>query len=56
MDARSLALEMAPVIMWQNGRKPESYSQFWNHPSKVVAKKNMDPAPNYSAWDMLAGE
>lgn len=56
MDARSLALEMAPVIMWQNGRKPEFYSQFWNHPSKGVAKKNMDPSPNYSAWDMLAGE
>lgn len=56
MDSRSLALEMAPVIMWQNGRKPESYSQFWNHTYKSVAKKNMNPASNYSAWDMLAGK
>lgn len=56
MDARSLALEMAPVIMWQNGQKPDFYCQYWHQPSKGVAKKNMDPTPNYSAWDMLSGK
>ncbi|KAK8658882.1 hypothetical protein V6N13_029101 [Hibiscus sabdariffa] len=29
MDARSLAMEMAPVIMWQKDRKPESYRKYW---------------------------
>uniref|UniRef100_A0A5B6ZM90 Rho-GAP domain-containing protein n=1 Tax=Davidia involucrata TaxID=16924 RepID=A0A5B6ZM90_DAVIN len=56
MDARSLALEMAPIIMWQKGREPEYYRQFWNHPSKKFSKKNMDPVPIYSDWDMLAEE
>ncbi|KAK9293176.1 hypothetical protein L1049_021165 [Liquidambar formosana] len=56
MDARSLAMEMAPVIMWQKGRRPEFYRQFWNQPAKILSKKNMDPAPTYSAWDMLAEE
>lgn len=56
MDARSLAMEMAPVIMWQKGRRPESYRQFWNQPSQNLSKENMDPSPTYSAWDMLAEE
>ncbi|XP_059666916.1 uncharacterized Rho GTPase-activating protein At5g61530 [Cornus florida] len=56
MDARSLAMEMAPIIMWQKGQRLEYYRQFWNHPSKTFSKKNMDPAPNYSSWDMLAEE
>ncbi|KAA8533895.1 hypothetical protein F0562_031412 [Nyssa sinensis] len=56
MDARSLALEMAPILMWQKGRGPEHYRQFWNQPSKTFSKKNMDPVPNYGDWDMLSDE
>lgn len=55
MDARSLAMEMAPVIIWQKERKPESYRKYWNEPSKGPSK-NLDPPSSYSAWDMLAGE
>ncbi|CAK9135131.1 unnamed protein product [Ilex paraguariensis] len=56
MDARSLAMEIAPIIMWQKGRRPEYYRHFWNQPSKTHSKKNMDSASNYSAWNMLAEE
>ncbi|XWS47694.1 hypothetical protein CRYUN_Cryun13aG0006100 [Craigia yunnanensis] len=56
MDARSLAMEMTPVIMWQTGRKPESYSKYWSHPPKSPSKGNMDLTPAYSAWDMLADD
>ncbi|KAK3026433.1 hypothetical protein RJ639_041445 [Escallonia herrerae] len=56
MDARSLALEIAPIIMWQKGHRPESYRQFWNHPSKTPSKSNVDPAHNFSEWDMLSEE
>ncbi|KAK4572527.1 hypothetical protein RGQ29_030811 [Quercus rubra] len=56
MDARSLAMEMVPpVIIWQKGRKPEFYRQYWNQPSKIPSK-NLDQPPSYSAWDMLAEE
>ncbi|KAJ8772350.1 hypothetical protein K2173_027527 [Erythroxylum novogranatense] len=54
MDARSLAMEMAPVIMWQKEQKPEFYRQYWSHSTKDASKKNMDPSPTYSAWDMLS--
>ncbi|KAB2053724.1 hypothetical protein ES319_A12G207400v1 [Gossypium barbadense] len=53
MDARSLAMEMAPVIMWQKDRKPESYRKYWSHPPKSPSKGSMDSTPTYSAWDML---
>lgn len=56
MDARSLAMEMAPVIMWQNERRPEGYRQFWNPTPKSISKKSTDSVPTYTAWDMLAGE
>lgn len=56
MDTRSIAMEMAPIIMWQNGRRPESFRLFWNPPPKSPSKKSMDSAPTYSAWDMLAEE
>lgn len=56
MDARSLAMEMAPIIMWQKGRRPETYRQFWNHSSATQSKTNADPAQNYEEWDMLADE
>ncbi|KAL2558363.1 putative Rho GTPase-activating protein [Forsythia ovata] len=56
MDAQSLAMEMAPVIMWQKGQRPELYKQFWSRPSKLDSKTNVDCASNYSTWDMLAEE
>ncbi|KAG2692209.1 hypothetical protein I3760_08G041800 [Carya illinoinensis] len=55
MDARSLAMEIAPVIIWQKGGKPEFYRKYWSQPSKG-SSKNMDPQPSYSAWDVLAEE
>ncbi|KAI3458340.1 hypothetical protein Pfo_015003 [Paulownia fortunei] len=54
MDARSLAMEIAPIIMWQKDQRPELYKQFWNQPSKFDSKANVDSTSNYSAWDMLA--
>ncbi|KAK8598819.1 hypothetical protein V6N13_076765 [Hibiscus sabdariffa] len=56
MDARSLAMEMAPVIMWQKDRKPESYRKYWSHPPKSTSNGSMDPTHAYSAWDMLADD
>ncbi|GAV75706.1 RhoGAP domain-containing protein [Cephalotus follicularis] len=56
MDARSLAMEMAPIMLWQKERRPEFYRRYWNQPSKSLSKNNTDPAPAYSAWDMLAEE
>ncbi|KAJ6700484.1 AUXIN-REGULATED PROTEIN-LIKE [Salix koriyanagi] len=56
MDARAIATEMAPVIMWQKERKPETYRSYWNNLSRSPSKKNTDPAPTYSAWDMLSEE
>ncbi|KAJ9164029.1 hypothetical protein P3X46_023647 [Hevea brasiliensis] len=56
MDARSLAMEIAPVIMWQKEQKPDSYRQYWSPTSKSPSKKSMAPAPTYSAWDMLSEE
>lgn len=53
MDAQSLAMEFAPLIIWQNGQKPEYYRQYWNDPS--TSQNGTDTAPTYSAWDMLAG-
>ncbi|KAL0452586.1 UNVERIFIED_CONTAM: putative Rho GTPase-activating protein [Sesamum latifolium] len=54
MDARSLAMEMAPIIIWHKGQRPEHYKQYWNHPSKLDSNTNLDSTSNYSAWDMLA--
>ena len=56
MDSRSLAMELAPVIMWRKEQKPESYRQYWSQAPRSPSKKNANAAPNYSAWDMLAGE
>ncbi|XP_015582421.2 uncharacterized Rho GTPase-activating protein At5g61530 [Ricinus communis] len=56
MDARSLAMETAPVIMWRKEQKPEIYRQFWNQASRYSSKKSMDQAPVYSEWDMLSEE
>ncbi|KDP22454.1 hypothetical protein JCGZ_26285 [Jatropha curcas] len=56
MDARSLAMEIAPVVMWQKEQKPEFYRQYWSQASRNPPKRSRDPAPNYSAWDMLSDE
>ncbi|WRX18461.1 Rho GTPase-activating protein domain - like 1 [Theobroma cacao] len=56
MDARSLAMEMAPVIMWEKGQKPESYRKYWSRPPKSPSKGSMDSTPAYTAWDMLADD
>lgn len=56
MDAGSLAMEMAPIVMWQKGQPPETYKQFWNQPSKTPSNSNADPVQTYNEWDMLADE
>ncbi|XP_050385250.1 uncharacterized Rho GTPase-activating protein At5g61530 [Argentina anserina] len=56
MDTQSLAMEMAPLIIWQKGRAPDLYKKYWNQPSKGLSKKHSDPEPTYSAWDMLSDE
>ncbi|KAJ7949490.1 small G protein family protein / RhoGAP family protein [Quillaja saponaria] len=56
MDVRSLSMEIAPVIMWQKGKRLDTYSQYWNRLSRNPSKQNLDPPAAYSAWDMLAEE
>ncbi|PON92405.1 Rho GTPase-activating protein domain containing protein [Trema orientale] len=56
MDTRSLAMEMAPVILWQKGREPDIYRHYWSQPQKVPSNNNFDPQPTYSAWDMLSDD
>lgn len=56
MDAGSLAMEMAPIVMWHKGQPPETYKQFWNQPSRTQSNPNVDPVQNYNEWDMLADE
>ncbi|KAL5569857.1 hypothetical protein UlMin_026432 [Ulmus minor] len=56
MDTRTLAMEMAPVIIWQKGREPDTYRQYWSQPPKGPSKNNFEPQPSYSEWDMLSEE
>jgi len=56
MDARTLAIEMAPVIMWQKESRPEFYRQYWNQMSKSPSEKSVDTPLDNTAWDMLAGK
>ncbi|KAM1505716.1 hypothetical protein ACFX13_001762 [Malus domestica] len=56
MSTQSLAMEMAPVIIWQKGKTPDLYRKYWNQPSKGPSRKNLDPEPTYTAWDMLSDE
>ncbi|GAB4825906.1 hypothetical protein Ancab_008773 [Ancistrocladus abbreviatus] len=53
MDVQSLSEEMAPVIIWQKGQRPEFYRQFWHCQSRSLSKRNTDPLSAMSAWDML---
>lgn len=55
MDAHSLAMEMAPVIMWQKGSNPEFYRHYWNQLTKRPSNKSLDP-PSGASWDMLNDE
>lgn len=56
MDTGSLAMEMAPVIIWQKGSEPDIYRQYWSQPPKGPSNNNFEPPPTYSAWDMLSGK
>ncbi|BAT89154.1 hypothetical protein VIGAN_06003600 [Vigna angularis var. angularis] len=57
MDARSLAMEMAPVIMWQKENRPEFYRQYWNQMSRSPSEKSVDTPPgSFAAWDMLSDD
>ncbi|KAG6390857.1 hypothetical protein SASPL_148602 [Salvia splendens] len=56
MDARSLAVELAPIIMWQRGQRPEHYKQIWNQPEKCASKTNIDSASNNSVGEMLSAD
>ncbi|CAN0916030.1 Uncharacterized Rho GTPase-activating protein At5g61530 [Linum grandiflorum] len=52
MDARSLATEIAPVVMWRKEQRPESYTQHWNSMSSKT--KTDVKQPTYSEWDILS--
>lgn len=51
MDAPDLAMEMAPIIMWQKGQRPDSYDQYWNH----TARKKPG-ATTFNEWDILSDD
>ncbi|XP_047316149.1 uncharacterized Rho GTPase-activating protein At5g61530 isoform X1 [Impatiens glandulifera] len=53
MDARSLSMEMAPIIMWQKGHESEYCRQLWNHQVKTTNKNSDPPSPKYNSWDIL---
>lgn len=48
-------MEMAPVIMWQKGCRPETYRQYWSQMSESPSKQSLNPEPGSTTWDMLAG-
>ncbi|XP_004506454.1 uncharacterized Rho GTPase-activating protein At5g61530 [Cicer arietinum] len=56
MDSRSLAMEMAPVIMWQKEGRPEFYRQYWSQMSESPSRQSLEPQPGSTAWDMLADD
>lgn len=53
MDAQSLSEQMAPVIIWQTGRRPEFYRQFWHRDSNSLTKNKSASAPTHGTWDLL---
>ncbi|CAI0449624.1 unnamed protein product, partial [Linum tenue] len=56
MDARSLAMEMAPVVMWRKEQRPESYRQYWNSMFRNSSKTDgTDGKPTLTEWDLLSG-
>jgi hypothetical protein len=48
-------MEMAPVIMWQQERRPEFYRQYWSQMSESPSKQSLDPQPGSTTWDLLSG-
>lgn len=57
MDARSLAMEMAPVIMWQRERRLYFYRQYWNQMSKSPSQNSVELPPGlHTAWGELADD
>ncbi|CAH2044005.1 unnamed protein product [Thlaspi arvense] len=54
MDSHSLAMEMAPVIMWREDKRPESYREYWRRPSRSPKKSN--DFETASPWDLLSDE
>ncbi|RZC74439.1 hypothetical protein C5167_049915 [Papaver somniferum] len=55
MDAGSLAVEMAPLIIWQKEQRPEFFSRYCNFSSKGSSDKSLDRTPSTrSAWDNLS--
>ncbi|CAN1241806.1 Uncharacterized Rho GTPase-activating protein At5g61530, partial [Linum perenne] len=56
MDARSLAMEIAPVVMWRKEQRPDSYRQHWNSMLQNQSKTKTDLKPTYSEWDILSEE
>lgn len=56
MDARSLSMEMAPIIMWQKGQEPDYCRHLWNHQAKTNIKNSEPPPPIYNSWDILGEE
>lgn len=49
-------MEMAPIIMWQKGQRPEFHRQFWSHPLRNQPKNNVDLSKDNVEFDMLAGK
>lgn len=56
MDVRSLAMEIAPLIIWEQGQKPDYFDQYNQYSSRDPSKKTTDSPPAYSAWDILSEE
>ena len=54
MDSHSLAMEMAPVIMWREDKRPESYREYWRRPSRSPKKSN--DFETATPWDLLSGK
>ncbi|CAN7080738.1 unnamed protein product [Brassica oleracea var. botrytis] len=54
MDSHSLAMEMAPVIMWREDKRPESYREYWRRPSRSPKKSN--DFETATPWDLLSDE
>ena len=53
MDSHSLAMEMAPVIMWREDKRPESYREYRRRPSRSPKKSN--DFETATPWDLLSG-
>ncbi|GAB2227804.1 hypothetical protein Droror1_Dr00009631 [Drosera rotundifolia] len=53
MDSQCLSEEMAPLIMWQKGRRPEIYKEFWHHQTGSPFRKNPNSQPAPCPWDLL---